>query len=57
MNRIVWAREWLEEYGRVCKEGKVTLLLGKVWREQVTLIEEVGESVIYWIGKCWQRRI
>ena len=33
VSRIVWAAEWLEEYGRVCKESKVALLLGKVWRE------------------------
>ena len=23
VSRIVWACEWLEKYGRVCKEGKV----------------------------------
>ena len=28
-SRIVGAREWLEEYGSVYKEGKVALLLGK----------------------------
>ena len=29
MSRIVGAGEWLEEYGRVCKEGKEALLSGK----------------------------
>ena len=29
VSRIVGAGEWLEEYGRVCKKGKVALLLGK----------------------------
>ena len=29
VSRIVGAGEWLEKYGRVCKEGKVVLLLGK----------------------------
>ena len=29
MKRIVGSEEWLEEYRRVCKEGKVVLLFGK----------------------------
>ena len=37
-SRIVEAGgEWLKEYGRVCKEGKVALLLEKVCREYMTL--------------------
>ena len=32
VSRIVEAREWLEEYGRVCKEIKVALLLGKKFK-------------------------
>ena len=49
--------EWLEEYGRVRKEGKVALLLGRCVEEvSDTVMEEVGECVMYWIGKWWQRR-
>ena len=29
VSRIVGSREWVEGYGRVCKKGKVALLLGK----------------------------
>ena len=29
VSRIVGTEEWLEEYGRVGKEGRVALLLGK----------------------------
>ena len=29
VSRIVGTGEWHEEYGRVCKEGKVAVLLGK----------------------------
>ena len=36
VSRIVGAGEWLAEYGRVCKEGKLELLLGK-GVEEVTL--------------------
>ena len=40
MSRIVGPAEWLEEYGRVCKEGKVALLLGKgVERVNDTMME------------------
>ena len=57
VSRIVGAGEWLEEYERVCKEGKVTLLLGKsVEGVSDTVMEEVGECIMYWIGKWWQRR-
>ena len=49
MSRIVGAAKWLEEYGRLCKEGKVALLLGKgVEGASDTVLEEVGEC---WIGK------
>ena len=58
MIRIVGAGEWLEEYGRVCKEGKVALLFGKSVAEvSDTVMEEVGKCVAYWIRKWWQRRI
>ena len=49
--------EWLEEYGRVCKEGKMALLWGRVVeRVSDTVMEEVGACVMHWIGKWWQRR-
>ena len=52
VRRIVGAGEWLEEYGRVGKESKVALLLGKcVERVSDTVMEEVSECVMYWIGK------
>ena len=51
VSRIIGAGEWLEEYGRVCKEDKVACYWGKVWMELVTMMEEVGECVMYWIGK------
>ena len=48
MSRIVGTGEWLEEYGRVYKEGKVALLLGKdVKGVSDTVMEEVGESIMY----------
>ena len=54
VSRIVGAVEWQKEYGSVCKEGKVALLLGKgVDGLSDTVMEEVGEC---WIGKWWQRR-
>ena len=41
----------------MCKEGMVTLLLGKgIEGVCDTMMEEVDECV-YWIGKQWQRRI
>ena len=58
VSRIVGAREWLEEYGRVCKEGKVALLLGKgVEGISDIVMEEVGECIMHWTGKWWQRMI
>ena len=57
VGRIVGTGEWPEEYGRVCKEVKVALLLGKgVEGVSDTVMEEVGECIMYWIGKWWQRR-
>ena len=57
VRRIVEAGVWLEEYGRVCKEGKVALLLGKgVEGVSDIVMEEVGECIcIGIIGKWWQR--
>ena len=47
----------LEEYGRVCKEGKVDLLLGNgVEGVSDIVMEEAGECIMYWIVKWWQRR-
>ena len=44
VSRIVGAGEWLEEYRRVFKEGKVALLLGKgVEGVSDTVMEEVGK--------------
>ena len=49
VSRIVGAGQWLEEYGRVCKEGKVALLLGKgVKGVSDTVMEVVGEYIMYW---------
>ena len=46
----------LEEYGRVCKKGKVALEKGLEGVSD-TVMEEVGECFMYWTGKWWQRRI
>ena len=41
----------------MCKKGKLTLLLGKgVKGVSDTMMEEVGECIVHWIGKWWQRR-
>ena len=57
VSRIIVAGEWPEEYGRVCKEAKVALLLGKgVEGVSDTVMEEVDEFVMYWTGKWWQRK-
>ena len=46
-----------EESGRVCKEGKVALLLRKcVEGVSDTVMKEVGKCVMYWIGMWWQGR-
>ena len=38
-------------------EDKVALLLGKgLEGVSGTVMEEVGECTMYWIGKWWQRR-
>ena len=40
----------------MCKESKVALLLGKsVERISDTVVEEVGECIMYWTGKWWGR--
>ena len=52
MKRIVGAGEWLEEHGRVFKEGKVVLLFGKGMEGVNDIVmEEVGECIMYLIGK------
>ena len=55
--RIVWAREWLDEFCRVDEEGKEALLLGKeVEGICNSVMEDVGECIVYWLGRWWQRR-
>ena len=55
--RIVGSGEWLDEFWRVDEEGKVALLLGKgVEGICNRVIEDVGECVLYWLGRWWQRR-
>ena len=47
---LVGSGEWLEEYERVYKEGKVSMLLGKgVEGVSDSVMEEVGKYVL--IGK------
>lgn len=36
---VIGAKEWLDEFEPVGNEGKVALLLGKVWGE--------------WVTECW----
>ena len=40
----------------MCKEGKVTLLLGKGVEGVSDTMAAVGEYFMYWIGKWWQSR-
>ena len=57
VSRFVGTGEWLDVYGRVCKEGNVALLFGKGMEGvRDTVMEEVRECVMYCIGKWWQRR-
>ena len=43
-------KDWLN-FGE--EEGKVTLLLGK-GVEGLCVMEDVGECVLYWLGRWWQ---
>ena len=55
--RIVGAREWLDEFWRVDEEGKLAMLLGKgVEGICNRVMEDVGECILYWLGRWWQRR-
>lgn len=57
VQRIVGAGEWIDEFGKVGKEGKVALLLGKgVEGVSNRVLEEVGECVMQWLKKWWKRR-
>ena len=57
MCRIVGAGEWLDEFWRVDEEGKVSLLLRKgVEGIYSRVMDDVGEFVVYWLGRWWQRR-
>ena len=50
-------REWLDEFWRVDQEEKVAFLLGKgVEGICNRVMEDVGECVLYWLGRWWQRR-
>ena len=50
--KIVEAREWLDEFWMVDEEGMVTLLLGKVVKGVCNrVMEEVGECLLYWLGR------
>ena len=49
---IVGAREWVDEFWRMDEEGKVALLLGnEVLGICNRVMEEVGECVLYWLGR------
>ena len=50
------ASEWLDEFLRVDEEGKVPLLLG-IGVEGICnrVMLEVGECIVYWLGRWWQR--
>ena len=55
--RIVVAREWVDEFCRVYEEGKLALLLGKgVEGICNRVMEDVGECILYWLSRWWQRR-
>ena len=49
--RIVGAREWLDEL-RVDEVGKVALLLGKGVEGICNRMMDVGECILYWLGRC-----
>ena len=49
---IMGAGKWLDKFGEMSNEGKVTLLLGKgVEGVSEILLEEVGELAGHWLGK------
>ena len=51
------AREWLDEFWRVDEEGNVALMLRKgVKGIRNRMMADVGECVLYWLGRWWQRR-
>ena len=53
----LWAPEWLDKFWRVDEDGKVALLLGKgVTGICNRVVEDVGECVLYWLGRWWQRK-
>ena len=53
----MWAREWLDEFWREDEKGKMSLLLGNgVEGIGNIVMEDVGEYVLYWLGRWWQRR-
>ena len=46
-----------DEFWLVDEEGKVTLLLGKgVEGICNRVMEDVGESIVYWLDRWWLRR-
>ena len=55
--RIMGTRESLDEFLRVEEEKKVALLLGKgVEGICNRVIVDVGECILHWLGRWWQRR-
>ena len=55
--RIVEEGKWLDEFWRVDEEGKVSLLLGKRVEDICNrVMEDVGEYVLYWLDRWWQRK-
>ena len=47
-------REWLDEFWRVERGGKGGIAVRR--RPYVTVMADVGECVLYWLGRWWQRR-
>ena len=50
--RIVGTRVWLDVFWREDEEGKVALLLAKGVEDICNrVMEDVGECILYWLGK------
>ena len=53
----LWDRGWLDEFWQEDEEGKMALLLDKgVENICYRVMKDMGECVLYRLGRWWQRR-